>query len=167
MELILFIHSFTYISMCAYRTCVWARVCVPLCMLVEAGAQLCEGGSHLPSYVGSSDWIQVIRLCSEHLLSTELSQEIFIMEATFVCVCIYICARTRVGIYGGQRSEDNLRCPSLRAVHLSQTRLSRVWSLPRWLGWLANESQRIYWLSRPSLEHDILPNFLRGFRDEI
>lgn len=84
-----------------------------------------------------------------------------------ICVCMYICARTRVGIYGGQRSEDNLMCPSLGAVHLSHTRLSRVWSLPRPLSCLANESQRICWLSRPSLVHDILPNFLRGFTGGI
>lgn len=82
-------------------------------------------------------------------------------------MCVYICERTRVDIYGGQRSEDNLMCPSLGAVHLSHTRFSWVWSLARPLGWLANESQRICWLSQPSLVHDILPNFLRGFRDEI
>lgn len=150
-EPILFIHSFTYISMNE-------GMCAT--MYVGRGWRTALWRWFSPSiYVGSSDWIQVIRLCSKHLLPTELSQEIFIM-GSHICVCVYICACTRVGIYGGQRS-------GVPPVHLSHTRLSRVWSLPRRWGWLANESQRIYWLSRPSPVHDILPNFLRGFRDGI
>lgn len=88
-----------------------------------------------------------------------------------VCVCVHMCTHT-CSIYGGQRSEVKGQpqvflfrcCPSIPDKALTGLELAKM---VRQAGWLANESQRIYWLSQQSLVHDILPNFLCAFRDGI
>lgn len=129
-ELILFIHSFTYISMCAYRTCVWARVCVPPCMLVEAGAQLCEGGSHLLSYVGSRDWIQDIRLCSEHLYLWSYHKR-FLLWRPHLCVYVHMCTHTCRYIWRSEvRGQPHVSlfrcCPSIPHKALTGLELAKT-----------------------------------------
>lgn len=84
---------------------------MPPCMLVEAGGQLCEGGSHLPSM-----WAPATEFKSSDFAANTFYlwsyHKRFLLWKPHLCVCVHMCMHTCRYIW---RSE--VRCPSLGAIH--------------------------------------------------